>query len=85
MHLKHRKGRIKFSRELNETLEAKDLSIIFGNFFPFFVVDEPTNIYVEYYGRSEQFYEIIEGQEIPEYAATIDSIKRTIEFERSGS
>ena len=80
MELQKRRGCIRVSKELLEEAHIDFLKLFFSNFYPINIetIEFDNKIY---YGYSEHFDISIEG-ELNQYIATIDSIKKTIEFSK---
>lgn len=77
--MKNRKGKVKISRELlKDELEVAQL--VFARFVPVFIVDNPFNTHIEYYGFSLLFEEIAEPLEPPYYDAIIKNENETYVF-----
>ena len=88
-----RKGIVKINDAVFNTLQPKMLKMIFSEFYPINIDFEGFNDKV-YYGVSNHFDKIIEGEAIPEYVIVINAYnvesenefksqtEYTIEFEK---
>ena len=58
-----------------QTMESDVLAALFADFYPLWIdsagEDYEGNKYLMYYGLSEHFHEIEDGDEIPMYEATV--------------
>lgn len=77
--MKNRKGEIRISRDLlKDELELAQL--VFANFVPVFISNNPIYTHIEYYGYSIHFDEIDEGVKPPRYDAILINESGTTKF-----
>lgn len=68
--MKNRKGQLRISRDLLKD-ELGLVQLVFAHFVPVFIVDNPFDTYIEYYGYSAHFDEVSEGTKPPRYDAIL--------------
>lgn len=68
--MKNRKGQLRISRDLLKN-ELSLVQLVFAHFVPVFIVDNPFDTYIEYYGYSTHFDEVLEGTKPPRYDAVL--------------
>lgn len=79
--MKKRRGKIRVSKYfLREDLES--CLLVFANFIPIYINDNPWDNYIEYTGYSNLFDEIEESsvKPIPEYMAVMENKDDKVQF-----